>query len=138
MAILERDLIGRWDLVDTYLEAPDGERTPLLGDSPRGLIHYGSDGTVIAMLAGSDRSLPEDPVPDSAAARAWAGFFAYYGSWTLSGSRVQHTVHLSHDPRLNGSTLERDIAWEDGLLTFSGPHPYGGPGHRVIIVWKRP
>ena len=72
--------LGRWDLVDTYLEAPDGERTPLLGENPRGLIYYGADRTVIAMLAGSDRSLPENPVPDAAAAQAWAGFFAYQGS----------------------------------------------------------
>ncbi len=138
MAVVERDLLGRWDLVDTYLEAPDGERTPLLGENPRGLIYYGADRTVIAMLAGSDRSLPENPVPDAAAARAWAGFFAYQGSWTLSGSRVRHTIQLSHDPRLIGSTLERDIVWENGVLTFSGPHPQAGPDHRVIILWRRP
>ena len=138
MAVVERDLLGRWDLVDTYVEAPDGKRTPLLGENPRGLIHYGPDHTVIAMLAGSDLSLPEDPVPDAAAAQAWAGFFAYQGTWALSGSRVRHTIHLSHDPRLIGATLERDIVWEHGVLKFSGPHPNSGPDHRVIILWRRP
>ena len=136
--MLERDLLGRWNLVDTYLEAPDGERTTLLGDHPQGLIHYGADHTVIAMLADSERSLPAGPVPNVEAARAWAGFFAYHGLWVLSGSRVRHTIHLSHDPRLIGSILERDIVWENGLLQFSGLHPSGEPGQRAVILWKRP
>ena len=138
MTRTEGDLLGRWVLVDTYLEAPDGTRTPTYGDNPFGTIIYGTDGTVTAMVARSDISLPGDPLPDPEAAEAWAGFFAYHGSWTLSGSRVRHEVRIAHDPRLVGSSLERDIAWEGDHLKFTGPHPYAGPGHQVVIVWRRP
>ncbi len=132
------ELLGRWELIETYIESPGGDRTPLFGDKPRGLIQYSGDQTVFAMVADTSISLPDDPISEVGAARAWAGFLAYYASWTLVGSQVRHTILLAHDPRLVGSTLKRDVVWNGSTMHFRGPHPSAGTEGSVIIVWRRP
>jgi len=115
-ALTTEDLVGTWTLLDLVVEGPGGELRRPLGASPRGMLVYGGDGTVSAMLAAASRGslgpggLEEAYRADEAAkAAAFDSFMAYAGRWRLQGDAVFHDVSLSLAPEAEGQTLVRRV-----------------------------
>ena len=49
MGIKPDDIVGVWTLEETYIEDDEGNKTPTLGNSPKGRIIYTPDGYMVAI-----------------------------------------------------------------------------------------
>ena len=139
-------LVGAWRLVS--FEQPDssGHMRPAWGAKPIGLIVYQSDGTMAAH--GFDERRPSLQATTQAAgveaarAAAFAGLFAYFGSYTVDTVKRQVTHHvegawntdwIGQDVVRSYRFLDRDhvelrvVSNADGRLV-SNP---------AVLVWER-
>ncbi|MGY8955910.1 MAG: lipocalin-like domain-containing protein [Alphaproteobacteria bacterium] len=135
MAITNDDLIGAWELEETYAEAEDGTRSHHMGRDAKGIIMYTADGRMSAIVHLADRFLPADRPSDEDRAEAFASYFNYSGRWTLDGDTVSHQLTHALDPNMVGMTLVRDITHEVNRMVFTGFGPDGVT--KQVIIWKR-
>ena len=134
MTLSPDDLIGTWTLEGSFVERPDGTRTPSWGDDPKGVIIYTADGYMTAITRHGSRKLPADATADDKAA-AFDSYFNYAGRWTLDGDIVTHHIEHALDPNLVGTSRDRTIDHQGDRMVFSG---LGNDGKsRAIIIWRR-
>jgi hypothetical protein len=117
---LKKRLVGRWRLV-SYQASPDqGEPVYPLGLTAAGVLDYSREGNVSVHIMG-------------------AGYFAYYGYYTVDekASTVTHHLELCSDRTLAGASNLRHISLEDGRLVLSGSMSLDGEPHIIRVVWER-
>lgn len=142
------NVVGTWHLLDFVVTASDGRapRRPM-GEDPHGLIIYGADGWMSAVLSRRDRaSLGKGSMerahraPSASRAEAFNSYLSYAGRWRLDGAEVVHTLVMSMIPDIVGTEQRRTVDLQpDGTLvlhyTVQDRH---GVDHRFVLSWSRP
>ncbi|MDE0779804.1 MAG: lipocalin-like domain-containing protein [Alphaproteobacteria bacterium] len=136
MTLRPEDIIGAWQLVDTYIENPDGTRTQTQGDNPSGIIMYTADGHMSAITRRSDRELPADGGSAEEKERMFNSYLNYAGRWSLEGNTVTHHIEHALDPNWIGSSRARNIDFQGDRMVYSG-HAADGKSNAIIIWEKR-
>src|SRR5580693_197292 len=94
---MEKDnLLGTWKLVSASSTASTGERDEApYGSGPSGFLTYTADGRVTALISyGGRKPLSMAPKPEEQA-EAFKTFFAYAGTFSVTGDQVVHRVEVS-------------------------------------------
>jgi hypothetical protein len=109
------DLVGRWRLV-SYTTGADYP----MGPDAVGVLQYSADGKVSVHIMG-------------------AGYFAYYGDYTVdeAGAAVTHRLEMCSDPKLVGVSNLRHASLEGRRLTLSGTMQLDGEMRGIRVVWER-
>ena len=91
-----------------------------LGASARVVLDYSPEGNVSVHIMG-------------------AGYFAYYGYYTVDerAATVTHHLELCSDRSLAGASNLRHIALEGARLVLSGSMSLDGKPHAIRVVWER-
>ncbi|MDF2477116.1 lipocalin-like domain-containing protein [Sphingobacterium sp. GVS05A] len=139
-------LIGTWtlvELVEVTLES--GDISYPMGETPKGLIIYNSDGYMSAQIMNPDRknfseehwtgATAEEYIQEGSTYLAYSGpFAANHNEQTLS-----HTMYISLFPNWTGQTQNRNIHFENEYLILESGKPFLSEGKVVIhkLKWKR-
>jgi hypothetical protein len=117
---LKRRLVGRWRLVSYTAHPDDGAEVHPLGAAARGVLDYSREGQVSVHIMG-------------------AGYFAYYGYYTVDegAATVTHHLELCSERSLAGASNLRHIALEGARLVLSGSMSLDGRPHTIRVVWER-
>ena len=120
MSSIRNKLVGRWRLVSYEASPPDGAAVYPLGAAAKGVLDYSREGNVSVHIMG-------------------AGYFAYYGYYTVDekASTVTHHLELCSDRNLAGVSNLRHIALDSGRLVLSGSMTLDGAPHTIRVVWER-
>ena len=142
-------VVGTWELLsfESRDSASGGVAYPL-GPHPQGILMY--DGRrVAAQLLDPDRprfaSGDRARGTDAEIRAAFAGSFAYYGTYEISAAvgRITHHVTGASFPNWIGTDLvrefriERDAAGRDRLILTTPPMTVGGRRLATTLVWRR-
>ena len=149
-------LVGSWQLVD-FLISFSGDRSPVrpMGEGARGLVTYGADGWMSAVLSRGDRAAvgtasleAYQGVADPAKVAAFDSYLSYAGCWSVETSpdgvsEVVHQVDLALVPELVGQSLRRRVALQGegagARLTLSYTvQPPGRSPRLYTLHWRRP
>jgi hypothetical protein len=117
---IKSKLVGRWRLV-SYVAAPEqGETVYPLGAKAKGVLDYSPEGNVSVHIMG-------------------AGYFAYYGYYSVDerAATVTHHLELCSDRSLAGASNLRHIALEEACLVLSGSMSLDGKPYTIRVVWER-
>ena len=140
---------GIWELIS--FESSDvgsGALAHPLGRHPRGILVYAGR-RVVAQLFDPDRpdfaSGDRARGTDEEVRAAFAGSFAYYGTYEVSRSegRITHRVEGASFPNWVGTDLirdfriARDAAGRDELILTTQPTAVGGQRLMTTLVWRR-
>jgi lipocalin-like protein len=141
VARTDRDrIVGTWKLVSVvYEDAQSKERTPVLGEHPRGRQIATADGRWLALVTADGRKVPQT---DAERAQALRTMIAYTGRYRVEGGKVITRVEAAWNEAWVGGDQVRFIRFEgDRLLHIESPpmpHPnVGGRVVRVIVTWER-
>jgi hypothetical protein len=117
---LKSRLVGRWRLVSYLAISDGGEQVHPLGPSAKGALDYSSEGNVSVHIMG-------------------AGYFAYYGYYSVDekAATVTHHLELCSERSLAGASNLRHIALEGARLVLSGSVNLDGRPHTIRVVWER-
>jgi len=132
-------LLGSWRLLTWEIHSSTGEVTYPLGADAAGQLTYDMDGRVSAQLA--RRRQPRFASDDwrratvEEKARAWSGYFGYFGTYTIDedAQAVTHHVEGSWFPNLVGSDEVRYFRFERDQLVLDADTAWG----RVRIIWEK-
>ena len=106
----------------SYEASPEDAGPPVhpLGQAATGVLDYSRDGQVSVHIMG-------------------AGYFAYYGYYTVDekAATVTHHLELCSDRNLAGASNLRHIALEGSRLVLSGAMTLDGQPHAIRVVWER-
>jgi Lipocalin-like domain len=137
MRSLAGALVGTWRLERWELVYADGRPPECpLGTDATGFLIYTADGYVNASLARAERA-PVDLDDDSAKARAFDGYFAYVGRYTVRAGAVTHRIVIAPNPALTGVETLRHVDLDGDRLTLSGPDLAAASPRSHRIVWRR-
>jgi lipocalin-like protein len=120
LSSISNRLVGRWRLV-SYVAVPDqGEALFPLGAAAKGVLDYSREGNVSVHIMG-------------------AGYFAYYGYYSVDerAATVTHHLELCSERSLAGASNLRHIALEGARLVLSGSMSLDGRPHAIRVVWER-
>jgi hypothetical protein len=117
---LKGRLVGRWRLVSYTARPGDGPEVHPLSASARGVLDYSREGNVSVHIMG-------------------AGYFAYYGYYTVDeqAATVTHHLELCSERSLAGASNLRHIGLEGARLVLSGSMSLDGKPHAIRVVWER-
>ncbi len=133
-------IVGTWKLVSVvYEDAVTKERTPVLGEHPRGRQIATADGRWLALVTADGRKVPQT---DAERAQALRTMIAYTGRYRAEDGKVVTRVEAAWNEAWVGSEQVRFIRFEgDRLLHIESPpmpHPnVNGKVVRVIVTWER-
>lgn len=135
------ELIGTWLLERFEVHGPSGSRQPF-GSDARGVIVYGSDGWMSAVLSrteqasggGLERSHHLDP---AAKAARFDGYLSYVGRWTIEGDEVLHHVEVALAPGVVGTVLRRRFELRERRLLLCYDLTGRSGVHRFELAWTR-
>ncbi|MGW7824531.1 lipocalin-like domain-containing protein [Streptomyces puniciscabiei] len=133
------DLVGAWALSsvtvgDPYAGGSTGSLTPL-GVRPHGMLLYGADGWMSALLASGDDAGPAARTAHPTVVPVLSGAaVAYAGRWERSGDQVRHHVRASHYAPWIGRTLTRSAALDGDRLVLLAET---SKGQRLRLQWYR-
>lgn len=107
-------LAGTWQLVRTESVAEDGSAMPAPcgGDSAMGLVSFGNDGRMVAVLCDSTPAMPPG------AAREYN---SYCGAYTYDGKELSTRVDAASNPQWVGTDQVRDVAFDGEVLVLRPP-----------------
>jgi hypothetical protein len=136
-------LVGTWKLVCASSTTSTGERseTPY-GSNPVGFLTYTADGRVSALIShGGRKPLSAGGgtlAPLEEQAEAFNTFFAYAGTYALSGDKVNHYVEISSIQNYVDKKLVRSVKFEgDRIILVTSPTPMNGKLQTFELIWKR-
>lgn len=141
--MLGLDFVGEWQLIDFVTVLADGRRIEPLGADPVGVGVYTRQGWMSAHLMRRDRAPfgegcrpGVDAIESEILLGAAAGYIGYAGRWTVdhAARRISHHVEMAFIPDWVGTVLEREFAFEDGVLSLSPP---AVRGVRSTLRWCR-
>jgi len=136
----DRDrIVGNWQLVSVlYEDALTKERTPVLGEHPKGYQIATQSGRWLALVTGEGRVVPTNDLERSNALRS---MISYTGHFRVEEGRVITKVEAAWNESWVGTEQIRAYRFEGDLLHLESPpqpHPnIGGRMVRIIVTWKR-
>ena len=134
-----KNVVGVWRLVSVvYEDAQTKERTPVLGEHPKGRQIATADGHWLALVTAEGRKVPQN---DEERAQALRTMIAYTGRYRVEGGKVITKVEAAWNEAWVGGEQVRAIRFEgDRLFIESPPMPHpnlAGKVVRVIVTWQR-
>jgi len=134
-----KDIVGVWKLVSVvYEDAQTKERTPVLGEHPKGRQIATADGQWLALVTADGRKVPQN---DEERAQALRTMIAYTGRYRVEGGKVITKVEAAWNEAWVGGEQVRFVRFEgDRLFIESPPMPHpnlAGKVVRVIVIWDR-
>lgn len=135
-------ILGTWYLREAYAIDADGRRQhDLYGARPTGIIHYGDDGRMMALITHEGRSRmsgDRQAAPDHERAEAYKSCIAYSGIFEIEGGWILHRVDVSTYPNWVGTTLRRQVRIEGGcVVLLTAPQMQDGVETVLKLVWQR-
>jgi len=133
-------IVGSWKLVSVvYEDAITKERTPVLGEHPRGYQIATPDGLWLALVTAENRPVPKTI---EERARALQTMISYSGRYRVEDGKVITKVEAAWNEAWVGGEQVRYIRFEgDDLLHIESPpmpHPnVNDKTVRVIVSWRR-
>jgi hypothetical protein len=133
-------IIGTWKLVAvTYEDAQTKERTPVLGEHPRGYQIATPEGRWIALVTANGRPVPKT---DEERAKALRSMIAYSGRYRVKDNKVITKVEVAWNEAWVGGEQVRFLHFEgDDVLNIESPpmpHPnVDNKTVKVIVTWAR-
>ena len=132
-------IVGTWTLVSVvYEDAVTKERTPVLGEHPRGRQIATADGRWLALVTAEGRKVPTN---DAERARALTSMIAYTGRYRVEGGKVITKVEAAWNEAWVGGEQTRFIRFEgDRLFIESPPMPHTNVNNKivkVVVIWDR-
>src|SRR6266568_9007312 len=129
-------IIGTWTLVSVvYEDVATSERTPVLGEHPKGRQIATADGRWLALVTAEGRPIPQN---DEERAQALRTMIAYTGRYRVEGGKVITKVEAAWNEAWVGGEQVRSIRFEgDRLFIESPPMPHpnlAGKVVRVIVI----
>jgi hypothetical protein len=140
--------VGAWRLVSIETIRPNGEVIyPFYGKHPEGLIVYDRDGWMSVQIVSDPLpTVPKDgsweaflAAPSAEKVAAVEGYYAYFGTWTLSpsNSTVTHHIKQSLRPGERGEEGVRHFVLDGDRLTLTAKTREMNEDHERRIVWQR-
>src|SRR5215213_6837882 len=138
-AALRKQVVGLWTLVSVvYEDQETKERTPVLGEHPRGRQIATADGRWLALVTAENRPVPKT---DEERARALQSMIAYTGRYRIEEGKVITKVEAAWNEAWVGGEQVRMIRFEgDRLFIESPPMPHPNVNNKmvqVIVIWDR-
>jgi lipocalin-like protein len=139
----EEDFIGTWKLVSASMRnVENGEVSDAYGGPhPTGFLSYGRDHRVIAMAAYDRRFKPArvDQSTPEQRDELFLTYFAYAGTFTVSGNSIQHHIEASWNETWTGTTVIRDFKFEiDKLILTTRPQLRpNGKTYVITLTWEK-
>lgn len=135
-------LLGTWYLAEAFaIDDQEARLYDVYGDRPSGVIHYGADGRMMALIAHAGRPLlsgDRQAAPADERAAAYKSSIGYAGRFEINGNWVMHHVDVSTYPNWVGGTLRRQAALEAGrLVLLTAPQMQDGVRTVIRLVWQR-
>lgn len=133
-------IVGTWKLVAvTYEDAQTKERTPVLGEHPRGYQIATPEGRWLALVTANGRPVPKT---DEDRARALRSMIAYSGRYRVEDNKVITKVEVAWNEAWVGGEQVRFLRFEgDDVLNIESPpmpHPnVDNKTVKVIVTWAR-
>jgi hypothetical protein len=133
-------IVGTWKLVSVvYEDAQTKERTPVLGEHPRGYQIATAEGRWLALVTADGRPIPKT---DEERAQALRTMIAYTGRYRIEDGKVITKVDAAWNEAWVGGEQVRFIRFEgsDLLHIESPPMPHPNVNNkvvRVIVTWER-
>jgi hypothetical protein len=139
----ENDLIGTWKLVSAFMKnVENGEvSNAYSGPHPTGFLSYGRDHRMMAMAAYDKRIKPArvDQTTPEHRDQLFQTYFAYAGTYSVSGDAVQHHIEASWNETWTGTTVTRDIKFGNGMLILT-TRPQLRPNGKTFVItltWEK-
>jgi hypothetical protein len=130
-----------WRLVSVvYEDDVTKERTPVLGEKPKGRQIVTAEGHWLALVTAEGRKVPRT---DKERAQALRTMISYTGRYTVKDGKVTTKVEAAWNEAWVGGEQVRHIRFDgDGNQLFIEsppmPHPnLAGKVVRVIVIWER-
>jgi hypothetical protein len=138
-AELRQKIVGTWTLVSVvYEDQETKERTPVLGEHPRGRQIATADGRWLALVTAENRPIPKTDVER---ARALQTMIAYTGRYRVEDGKVITKVEAAWNEAWVGGEQMRLIRFEgDRLFIESAPMPHPNVNNKVVkvvVIWDR-
>ncbi len=135
-------LTGTWFLADAYAIDADGARLyDLYGAKPSGVIVYGADGRMVALITHDGRERLDgdrQAAPEKQRAQAFTTSISYSGSYSVRSNEVVHHVDLSTYPNWVGVDLLRFMEVVDGDVVLTTPPQMQNGVETVLrLRWQR-
>ena len=132
-------IIGTWKLVSVvYEDVATKERTPVLGEHPKGIQIATPEGRWLALVTAEGRQIPKT---DAERARALTSMIAYTGRYRVEGGKVVTKVEAAWNEAWVGGEQTRFIRFEGDRLFIEStamPHPnVNNKVVKVIVIWDR-
>jgi hypothetical protein len=133
-------IVGTWKLVSVmYEDAQTKEKTPVLGEHPRGFQIAPPEGRWLALVTADGRPVPKT---DEDRAKALRSMIAYSGRYRVEGDKVITKVEVAWNEAWVGGEQVRFLRFEgdDVLHIESPPMPHPNVNDkvvRVIVTWAR-
>ena len=132
-------IVGTWKLVSVlYEDVETSERTPVLGEHPKGIQIATPDGRWLALVTAEGRPIPKT---DEERARALQTMIAYTGRYRVEDGKVITKVEAAWNEAWVGGEQVRSIRFEGNRLFIeSPPMPHPNVNEkivRVIVIWER-
>jgi hypothetical protein len=132
-------IVGTWKLVSVvYEDQVTKERTPVLGEHPRGRQIATADGRWLALVTADGRTVP---TTDAERARALQSMIAYTGRYRVEDGKVITKVEAAWNEAWVGGEQTRFIRFEgDRLFIESPPMPHPNVNNKivkVVVIWDR-
>lgn len=133
-------IVGTWKLISVvYEDAQSKEKTPVLGEHPRGYQIATPEGRWIALVTADTRPVPKT---DEDRAKALRTMIAYSGRYRVEDGKVITKVEVAWNEAWVGGEQVRFLRFEgDDILHIESPpmpHPnVNDKVVRVIVTWQR-
>jgi hypothetical protein len=136
---LRKQVVGLWTLVSVvYEDQETKERSPVLGERPRGRQIATADGRWLALVTAEGRPVPKT---DEQRAQALRTMISYSGRYRVENGRVITKVEIAWNEAWVGGEQIRFIRFEgDRLFIESPPMPHPNVNNKVvkvIVIWDR-
>jgi Lipocalin-like domain len=138
-AEFRQKVVGTWTLVSVvYEDQVTKERTPVLGEKPRGRQIATADGRWLALVTAENRPVPKT---DAERARALQTMISYTGRYRVEDGKVITKVEAAWNEAWVGGEQVRFIRFEgDRLFIESPPMPHPNVDNKVVkvvVIWDR-
>jgi hypothetical protein len=132
-------IVGVWKLVSVvYEDQATKERTPVLGERPRGSQIATAGGRWLALVTAENRPIPKT---DADRARALQTMIAYTGRYRVEDGKVITQVEAAWNEAWVGGEQTRFIRFEgERLFIESPPMPHPNVNDKVVkvvVIWDR-
>ncbi len=136
---IRQRIVGIWSLISVvYEDQETKERTPVLGQHPRGRQIATADGRWLALVTAEGRPVPKT---DAERAQALRTMIAYTGRYRVEDGKVVTKVEAAWNEAWVGGEQTRFVRFEgDRLFIESPPMPHPNQNNRVvrvIVIWER-